>query len=151
MIVTKLAAGVKKSEIAASLRVHETTLYKWLRDDPDIAKEVEELEELAYQKCKDELFGVAFAEVEVTSASKMRALERLLDHYEEKIRRRAGEINQDDVTMSIMHICQVLITMPEAKEKVLDAYRQSRGSDHSGELGPGGVPRKLPDDRDPGA
>lgn len=151
MIIIMLAGNVRKVDIAKRLNIHEVTLHRWLREDPDIKKQADDLELATIQRLQDELLGVAFAKTEITSASKMQAITRLLDGHEEKVRRQSGEVNQTDVTLSIMHVCKILVHMPEAKEAILNAYRESIRSDHSGDTGPDDLPPKLPDGSDTGA
>lgn len=141
MIVAKLAFGTPRTEIAKALGVHQSTLRAWIRSDPQLKEQADKMRVELYERALEEHEAMAFGKAELTSPVKMQALLRIINSYEDDQRRLAGEITVDGVHLLMMQVCAILVDMPDAKQKVIHAYRDARNQIDDAASGSGDVPR----------
>jgi len=101
---------------------------------------VEEAEVDLYERAVEQYQEIAFADVEVTAAVKLRALERLIDRHEEKERQRSGQMTMAGVERAMLDIASVLLEprFAEARMAVIEAYEAARNEVEQGhQLGDG--------------
>ena len=141
LITQYLAHQIPKAQICRLLRICPSSLYLWLREDKDLAEAVKKLSEQKYEDAMARLDEIAFERsIKPTAETQLKALLRIVDGYEAKVRRESGQITRDGAAIALMGICKVLVDMPEARMRILAAYSESRDEAGIGDVGSGVVP-----------
>lgn len=126
IIIVMLAEGKTRVEIAERLGKDDSTVRFWIRCDPGLKEAADELLVDVYEKCVERLYDNALANVNPTAETQHKAMMEIINRYEESQRRAAGEITLDGANVLLMQVCAILVDMPEAKRKVIHAYRDAR-------------------------
>lgn len=129
LIINMLAHGQSKRAIGLVVGVHERTNGRWLHRYPSLQEAAAEQQAVNYHRAIERLDEIAFdTKIKPTADTQYKALMRIIDDYEEKQRRKSGEFTADGMNILIMHLGQLLLKFPEARDEFIKITADARSA-----------------------